>query len=97
MEPREIKGLEIAAKLKRAEAAESQLRELREKDRRDEADAARWRKYHDASHTLPDGLRIAVHLNVAVNVWRGEEWLEYHECSPDEFDAALAEARKGEK
>lgn len=46
----------------------------------------RYTKRHD----LGNGEHITAHVKIGVNVWRGEEWIDYHECTPEEFDAVLA-------
>jgi hypothetical protein len=65
---------DYAAAIARAEAAEGE--------------AARWRMCN-GEHPVGDGEVVKTHVNVGVNVWKGDEWLSFHECSPDEFQATL--------
>lgn len=41
-------------------------------------------------HYLGDGERIECHIIVGVNVWRGDRWVSFHQCSPEEFALTLA-------
>lgn len=72
------------------DALEQQLRLLREVHfptspaHTSEARDAEWWRFCTGEHELENGEVAKMHVNVGVNVWRGENWLAYHECSPDE-------------
>lgn len=70
------------------EQAESALAAATRRVAEVEDDAARWR-FCTSEHELGDGQVAKMHINVGVNVWRGEKWLGFHECSPDEARAAI--------
>jgi hypothetical protein len=50
-------------------------------------DAESWRLC-TSDHTIDDET-IKCHVNVGVNVWRGNEWLSFHQCTPDELRRAF--------
>lgn len=60
--------------------------------REDVANAARWRLC-TSEHQIEGDEVIKCHVNVGVNVWQGAEWCAFYECSPDELQAAIDQAR----
>lgn len=54
----------------------------------DAVDAELWR-FCNGKHQIDDAERIECHVIVGVNVWRGDEWLSFHQGSPEEVRAAL--------
>lgn len=60
--------------------------------REDAANAARWRLC-TSEHQIEGDEVIKCHVNVGVNVWHGAEWCAFYECSPDELQAAIDQAR----
>lgn len=73
---------EIADMAKRLEAAERDAAELR---------------MCKGEYAMPDGTIARCHVNVGVNVWHGERWLAFHECSPDQLRLIIdAAAQEGE-
>lgn len=68
-----------AAEIRRADAAERRVAEL---------------KAMTGKHELGNGERIECHITVGVNVWRGDRWVSFHQCSPQEFALTLASIKK---
>jgi len=54
--------------------------------------AAKWRLC-TGEHQIEGDEVIKCHVNVGVNVWQGAEWCAFYECSPDELQAAIDQAR----
>lgn len=65
---------------------------------RERADAAERRvaelEAMTGKHDLGNGERIECHITVGVNVWRGERWVSFHQCSPEEFALTLASIKE---
>lgn len=53
-----------------------------------ERDARMWRLCN-SDHPFSDGTTVKCHVNVGVNIWEGDEWLEFHSCSPEQLEQVL--------
>jgi len=68
------------------ELYEQKIRPLLEK-------AAQFERYHGGCFEVGNGTQVKTHINVAVNVWRGEDWLSFHETEPGVFEEILSLAQ----
>lgn len=52
-------------------------------------DAEKWRLANSEYPFGKEGEIIKCHVNIGVNVWRGEDWVGFHECSIEELKQVL--------
>jgi hypothetical protein len=70
---------------------EARVAELEAELARVREDAGKWQRAN-ATYAVGEA-EIRCHVNVGVNVWQGEEWISFHECTLEELDAAIDAAR----